>query len=250
MHRRTWLGRALVLALGLGAAVPCAADVIETPEHTPPGYRVRLVDRDALAGRTLVAVGAGITYQHGDREPQTSYTILDEFAVQSPRRICAVPTDMVQASPVGALGPRMLRGARAASGAITEGQDAVREVEALFDRDEVACAPLGLPAIDRPDVEAVEEAYRATSVEGRALTLVLVEVGYQIHGQTTTLAAGPGGARPPPPPVHGSCGCRAGRGAASPVALAAWLALALVLVSHRAAARGARAPRRPDPARG
>lgn len=249
MNRRTWSALGLA-ALGSCLATPCAADVVDPSEREPPGYRVHFVDRGALAGRTLVAVGAGLTYAHGDHEPGTSYTILDEFAVVGPRRVCAVPSEWVIDSPVGALGPPMLRGARSASGAITTGQEQVQEVLALFDRDEVACAPMVPPQLDRADIEAVDEAYRATTVQGRTLQVTLVEVGYQIHGETTTIAAGPGGSRPPPPPIRSSsCACRTGRGEPR-LALSLGIALALLLGMRRlsGAASDARARRRPHPA--
>lgn len=221
--------RTLALAtLLLAIATPCAADVVPAADQLPPGYRVRLVDRDAIAGRTLVAVDADLHQGHGDVEPQASYVILDDAAVMSPRRICAVPTEWVQASPVGQLGPRMLRGARAASGAISEGMDAVTELHALFDG--VSCAFLSGPDRDpaHPEVEAVEDTFRA-SLSGETLTLTRTQVSYQIGATSVTLPAAADGSRPPPPsPSHGACGCSAG---ATPAP--GWIALGLVALVLR-----------------
>lgn len=245
--RRASVHAAIITMLLVSRAMPCAADVIEADAREPPGYRVHFVDRDAIAGRTLVAIGAGIAYAHGDQEPETSYTILDEFPVLGPQRVCAVPSEWVIASPVGALGPRMLRGAPTASGAVVVAPEDVQRVRALFEGDEVACAPLVAPELrDRRDIEAVEEAYRATRVEGQTLELALVEVGYQIHGETTTLAAGPDGSRPPPPArPSAACGCRIGGGSPRTSAMAAMAGIAVLLARRLSGARGAARARDP-----
>jgi hypothetical protein len=205
---------ALASSVVIAWTAAAAGDAIGPEDRLQPGHRVHVLDRTAIEGRTIIAVGiARVT--HGDVEPSTQYTIVDDFPVADPRRLCAVPSDWVIDSPVGQLGPRMLRGARAASGAITEGQDAVVELEALFDQPGVACAPVDAIQSDEAmrarHVEAVEDSVRVVSAEGQALHVELVDVSYQLADHSVVTLPATGGARPvlPAATSAGGCACTA-----------------------------------------
>lgn len=234
-----WIALASLAGLLLASTSDARADAIGPEESRDPGHRVHVIDRTAIEGRTLVAVGIA-AYVHGDHDALTTYSIVDDFAVSDPRRLCAVPSDWVIDSPVGALGPRMLRGARAASGARTEGADAVREVEALFDQPEVACAAIDAITRDATmterHVDAVEDTVRPVSIDGQTLRIELVEVAYQLGDRTITLAA-TGGVRPPLPPAPArSCACGAAQRETSTGALGVSATIALILSRRRARA--------------
>ncbi len=232
---------ALSVLFTLASSSRGSADAIGPEETFDPGHRVHVVDRTAIEGRALVAVGTQ-AYVHGDHEELSSYAIIDDFPVSDPRRLCAVPSEWVIDSPVGALGPRMLRGARAASGARTEGHDAVHELEALFDQPEVACA--AIDPITRDDtmrargVEAVEDTVRPISIDGQTLRLALVDVTYQLGDHSTVTLQAVGGVRPslPPAPAR-SCACGVGSGGSGASALVPMLGMLFVLERRRRRSR-------------
>ena len=224
----------LVLLFAVSTASRTVADAIPAQAQRPPAHRVVVTDRAVLEGRTLVSVGTN-RFSHGDGEPTSGYALVDDFALQDPARLCAVPSAWVIDSPLGPLGPRMLRGARAASGAVTQGADAVRELEALFESDEVACVGVGQVELDATTrargVEAVEDTVRVHGAVGRVLQIDLVSVGFQLEDHTTIVVPAPaGGGRPGlrAAPRSSFLGCRAAPAAAGHTGFG--LALAVMLV--------------------
>ena len=211
------------------------ADVPPGPD-APPAYRVHVIDREAIAGHTLVGLTIEEAPPHGpppsDGPFSVSYAIVDDFAQGGFDRLCAFPSSRIVDSPLGGLGTRMIQGAPAgASAPILERENITRTL-AFFDAEDVACATLAEPPIERGlrarHVEAVEDTIRPTTVEGRTLHVELVSVAYLVTGQSPlVVSALPGGVRPTVPPASHGCACgvghRASHGGVALLALLGWL---------------------------
>lgn len=248
---------ALVLAACLAVGLSARADIVDPALVARPGpaaYRVHVIDRDAIPGHTIVAVWShdGTPSSPDSPEiavpPSASYAVLDDFAHDDLRRVCAFPTARIVPS-LGGLGPPMLRDARTGAGGLATGRAEADALLALFDADDVACATLPAPpppdpALEARHVEAIEDTMRPVRATGRTLELELVSVSFQILGQPPIVVpAGPDHARPTLPPEQHGCACAAAAHRAPPrgaLFLAASLALAL---TRR------RIPRIPSPAR-
>lgn len=175
---------------------------------------------DALGAHP--ALGAG---------PYAGYVVLDPHSTEALHRLCVLPASWLLDGPLlGALGPRMVRGASVVSGDHVEGAAAVASLLRVFDAPDVACTdalpplPVMTDELREREIAGVEDTLRLTA-NGTALEVAVVETIYRREGGSGLGVPGVAGARGPIPPS--GCGCRATR-AEAPLPMLLVLALALV----------------------